>query len=109
LSDEYESEIFVTEHFRFVANGTDRCWRQCIRLSRIFVREAVAVAAVAAGVALRMDSPQGRAAFDEAQRQRAGICVTASPAPGSILTYHNLGDPLGIFEGRAIPKFPLPV
>jgi len=98
-----EVEVFVTTDFRYVKNeSTFNCWETSSCQTRRWLPEPVADAAVKAGFALRMDTPEGLAAYEADQRYRE----TKLPSSGGtkrFLDFEDLGDPLNIFEGKEIP------
>src|SRR5690606_33081666 len=58
-------EVFVTKDFRYVKDDNDfNCWETCSRRVKRWVPEPVANAAVEAGFALRVDTIEGRDAYE---------------------------------------------
>ncbi|WP_274627569.1 hypothetical protein [Arvimicrobium flavum] len=98
-----EVEVFVTKDFRYVKNDSDfSCWETCSRRVKRWLPEPVANAAVEAGFVLRIDTPEGRDAYEADQNYRK-TAMASWEGPKHFLDFEDLGDPLGFFEGKEIP------
>ncbi|MCO5082294.1 MAG: hypothetical protein M9955_11630 [Rhizobiaceae bacterium] len=99
-----EVEVFVTKDFRYVSSDNDfNCWETVSRLSRRWLPEPVADAAVESGFALRMDTPEGRDAFEGHQVYQK-TAILSWDGPKHFTDFADLGDPLGFFGGEKPPR-----
>lgn len=99
-----EVEVFVMKDFRYVKNDNDfNCWEMCSRRMKRWLPEPVADAAVEAGFALRIDTPEGCDAYEADQSYRKSA-LTSWDGPKHFTDFADLGDPLGFFGGEKPPR-----
>ena len=99
-----EVEVFVLKDFRYVSSDNEfNCWETVGRLAKRWLPEPVADAAVESGFALRMDTPEGRDAFEGHQAYRKAA-ILSWDGPKHFTDFADLGDPLGFFGGARPPR-----
>jgi hypothetical protein len=99
-----EVEVFVLRDFRYVSSDNEfNCWETVSRLAKRWLPEPVVDAAVESGFALRMDTPEGRDAF-EGHKAHQKTAIPSWDGPKHFTDFADLGDPLGFFGGEKPPR-----
>ena len=99
-----EVEVFALKDFRYVSSDNEfNCWETVSRLTKRWLPEPVADAAVESGFALRMDTPEGRDAF-EGHKAHQKTAIPSWDGPKHFTDFADLGDPLGFFGGEKPPR-----
>lgn len=99
-----EVEVFALKDFRYVSSDNEfNCWETVSRLTKRWLPEPVADAAVESGFALRMNTPEGRDAFEGHQAYQK-TAILSWDGPKHFTDFADLGDPLGFFGGEKPPR-----